>query len=190
MDIDIDISPKTDIDKIFNIIHASQIEKNELKKHLVGVYFQNIPADNITGLSAIPYKDAENMGYYKIDMLHLNLLSKFESKEQMRNLLKKEPKWDLLEQREIVEKLFHVKNHFDIVYRIKPKNILELADVLALIRPGKTKLLDKYIRDKKNTRIELYTKRNKSDLRKSHAISYALLIVLQLNLLQLDDEFI
>lgn len=190
MDIDIDISPKTNVDKLFNLIHASQIQANDIKKHLVGVYFQNIPIDNITGLAAIPYKEAEKLGYYKIDMLHLNLLSKFTSKKEIRDLLKKEPDWKQLEEREVVEKLFHISNHFDMVYKIKPKNVQELADILALIRPGKINLFNKYMKDKKSTREELYTKRNRSDLRKSHAISYALLIILQLNLLNMESEFI
>lgn len=189
MDIDIDISPKVKIDNIFNLTHASIIEKNKLKKHLVGVYFQNIPKDPVTNNAAIPYNQAENLGYYKIDMLHVNLLEKFqnifESKNEMKVLMNRTPNWKLLEKKEIVEQLFHISNHFDVVYQIKPKSVLELADVLAIIRPGKKILIDKYIRNKKEIRKELYTKREKSDLRKSHAIPYALMIVIQLNLIEL-----
>lgn len=189
MDIDIDISPKVNIDNIFKLTHASIIEKNKLKKHLVGVYFQNIPKDPITNYAAIPYNQAEQLGYYKIDMLHVNLLEKFqnifESKNEMKVLMNRTPNWKLLENKQIVEQLFHISNHFDVVYQIKPKSVLELADVLAIIRPGKKILIDKYIRNKKEIRKELYTKREKSDLRKSHAIPYALMIVIQLNLIEL-----
>lgn len=186
MDIDIDISPETKPEDIFKIIKASMIEKDEIKKHPVGVYFQNIPTDPITGLAAIPYKDAETLGYYKIDMLHLNILKQFDSKSEIKSLLKKPTNWSLLEDRSIVENLFHIGKHFDIVYQVKPKSVLELADILALIRPNKIKLLDKYLRNRKLARQELYTKRSKSDLRKSHAIPYALLIVLQLNIIEMD----
>lgn len=185
MDIDIDIAPNVSPEKLFNITHASQIVSGELKKHLVGIYFQNIPRDPISSLSAIPYDEAEEYGFYKIDMLHLNLLKKFESKAEIKTLLKKEPNWKLLENREVVEKLFHIGKHFDIVYSVKPKNILELADILALIRPSKYKLLNKYLKNKSFVRKELYTKREKSDLRKSHAVAYAMLIVLQMNLIEL-----
>jgi len=186
MDIDIDISPETKPEDIFKIIKASMIEKDEIKKHPVGVYFQNIPTDPITGLAAIPYKDAEALGYYKIDMLHLNILKQFDSKSEIKSLLKKPTNWSLLEDRSIVENLFHIGKHFDIVYQVKPKSVLELADILALIRPNKIKLLDKYLKNRKLARQELYTKRSKSDLRKSHAIPYALLIVLQLNIIEMD----
>ena len=60
----------------------------------------------------------------------------------------------------------------------------ELADVLALIRPNKKHLIDKYVKNKQSVRKELYKKVDASDLRKSHAIPYALLIVLQLHLIK------
>lgn len=186
MDIDIDISPETTPDKLFNIVKASMVEQDTLKKHPVGFYFQNIPTDPITGYSAIPYKVAEDLGFYKIDMLHLNILKQFDSKDEIRNLLKKPPNWKLLHDRSIVENLFHISKHFDIVYQVKPTSVLELADILALIRPNKIKLLDKYLRNRKVVRTELYTKRSKSDLRKSHAIPYALLIVLQMNIIEMN----
>ena len=58
--------------------------------------------------------------------------------------------------------------------------------IRAIIRPEKRHLIDKYIKNKKNQSIldELYDKREKSDLRKSHAIPYALLIVIQLHLIE------
>jgi len=185
MDIDIDLRPDVKPEKLLdNLIFASMIQDGDFKKHPVGAYLQNIPIDSITKLSAIPYKVAEDEGFNKIDFLHLNLLDIFDSKEEIRTLIKKEPDWSLLEDREIVKKLFHIGNHFDTVYDVKPTSVMELADVLALIRPGKLKLLDKYKKDKKAVRQELYTKRKVSDLRKSHAVPYALLIVLQLHLIK------
>lgn len=186
MDIDIDISPSFKPEKLFNIRHAAIVEKNELQKHLVGVYFQNIPLDPITNLAAIPYKEAQDHGYFKFDLLNLSILENFGSKEEIRKLLKKEPDWSLLEDPDVVAKLFHLSKHFDTVYKIKPKSVSELADCLAIIRPNKTKLVDKYCKNKKAVQKELYTKRDASDLRKSHAIPYALLIVLQLHLIKAD----
>lgn len=189
MDIDIDLSPNFSPEQLFNnIIKASKIEKDEIKKHNVGVYFQSIPTDDISNLAAIPYDMANDFGYYKIDMLHVNFLKMFESKDEIKALLKREPNWKLLEEREVVEKLFHLGKHFDVVYTIRPKSVLEIADCIAIIRPNKIKLLDKYNRNKILVRKELYTKREKSDMRKSHAIAYALLVVLQLNLIDLGIE--
>lgn len=189
MDIDIDIAPKTDIQKLFpNAIRASMVEKIDnkvnLKEHPVGVYFQFIPKDIITGLAAIPFKKAEDYGYLKIDMLNLNILKHFNSKEEMRRLQKKEPNWNLLKKRKVVEKLFHLKKHYDVVQKVRPKSIQDIADIMALIRPNKKVLLDKYIENPDRYRTELFTKRVTEDMRKSHATSYALIVVLQLHLIE------
>jgi len=189
MDIDLDF--KTDFDPLDyfpNAIRASMVDKNELRKHPAGAYLQAIPKDQITGLAAIPYKQAEKIGYFKIDFLHLNLLDIFESKAEIRALIKKEPDWSLLEDQETVEKLFQIHRHFDIVATIKPQSIVELGDVLALIRPSKRSLITAYIatQNKGDIRKILYTKpeNNKMWFKKSHAIAYAHYIVLQLHLIK------
>lgn len=185
MDIDIDLEPNADITKMFrNAIPASRVEDGELKQHPVGYYFQDIPVDVITGYAAIPYDHSEDFGYYKIDMLTVNLLQHFDSKAEMRKLQKIEPDWDLLLDPEVVKGLFHLGKHADILARVKPRSIQAIADVFALIRPNKRGLLDKYIKDPDKYRTEIFTKRAPEDMRKAHAIPYALLIVLQLHLIE------
>jgi len=184
MDIDIDVSDNKAAREILHAIRASIVENSELKAHIVGLYFQNMPKDAITGLAAIPYDIAEDYGYYKIDVLNLSILENFQNKKQIRQLLKMEPNWKLLHDVNVIPKLFHLSKHAAILKKIKPKTVEELADVLALIRPNKTYLIDKYLSDKANVRKELYKKVDASDLRKSHAIPYALLIVLQLHLIE------
>jgi hypothetical protein len=183
MDIDIDLPVDFEPLDYFNVVRASMVENGELKKHPAGVYFQNIPKDSETGLAAIPYKETEDIGFTKIDFLHLSMLKKFNSKRQIKEFLKREPEWSLLEDPKVVKHLFHIGKHFDVISRINPRSVIEIADVLALIRPGKMKLMDDYLQDKAGTRPELYTKRINSDMRKAHAVSYALLIVLQLHLI-------
>lgn len=185
MDIDIDLPPDVEIDKLFPMVrHASRVEDGELKKHQVGVHFQEIPLDSITGLAAIPFTDVEDEGYYKIDMLHLNLLQHFDSKDEMRKLQDEEPDWSLLENEDVVKRLFHLGKHFDTIAKVKPKSVEQLADVFALIRPNKRVLLDKYLQNPERWREELFTKRDPSDMRKAHAVPYALMIVLQLHLIK------
>lgn len=186
MDIDIDVSPDTDINKLFpTTVPASMVnEKDELVKHPVGIHFQTIPVDLVTGLAAIPYKSTEDFGYIKIDFLHLNILKSFKSKEEMRRLQKIEPNWQLLHLEEIVKGLFHLGNHFKLVNTIKPTSIQQLADVFALIRPNKRPLLYKYLENPEKIRTELFTKRHPEDMRKSHAFAYAITIVLQLHLIE------
>jgi DNA polymerase III alpha subunit len=189
MDIDIDLKTDFDPTKIFdNIVAASMVDKQTetLKKHLVGYYFQNIPKDKLTGLAAIPYTHAEDLGYIKIDFLHLSVLNYFSDKKEIKVLLSKEPDWNLLLQQEVVEKLFQLHRHYDVVYQVKPKNVLEVADTIALIRPGKRKLLPYYIKDKEMVRQFLYIKPEdgKYYFKKSHAVAYALTIKLLLHLIE------
>ena len=188
MDIDIDLKPDFNPDALFSVVHASMEENGIIRKHPAGVYFQNIPRDSETGLSAIPYKESEEMGYMKIDFLHLTLLNKFKNKTQMKKLLKIEPNWSLLENEAIVRSLFHIGNHFDLVDQIQPTSVQQLSDILALIRPGKRNMLSAYLESPESVRPELYTKRINSDMRKSHTIPYALLIVLQLHMIEHTDE--
>lgn len=184
-DIDIDVQSTFSPEDYFSIIPASMEKDGVLKRHPVGVYFQNMPTDPITKLAAIPYKHALDLGYFKIDMLHLSVLDNFTNKQQIRELLNKEPNWDLLQNEDIVLKLFQISKHYDLLTILKPKSVLELADCIALIRPGKRYLVNDYLRDKYTIRkTKLYKKEQNSDYKKSHAVAYATVIVLQLHLIE------
>ena len=94
----------------------------------------------------------------------------------------KEPDWDMLEDKKIVDELFHLNGHFDIVSKLKPKTIEQLASVLAIIRPAKRYLLKQNWDD-----IKTNVWRKPADgsyfFKKSHAIEYAQAIVVQMNLI-------
>lgn len=184
MDIDIDLQKDTKIFELFpTLTQASMVLNAELKPHPAGGYFQYIPSHN--RLSDIPYKEAEEIGYFKIDFLHINVLDDFSSNDELTALANKEPNWSLLSHKYIVQKLFQIANHFEVVDAVKPSSLLELSDIVALIRPNKIKLLDKYLDNKEITRLELYKKRGPEDMRKSHTIPYAQIIVAQLQLIEL-----
>jgi hypothetical protein len=185
-DVDIDIKPGTNIQQLFpSSIAASRLQDDKLQKHPVGVYLQNIPTDPITHLAAIPYNNTEEYGYFKIDFLNLNLLDFFNSKEEIRELINTEPNWSLLQDPDVVSKLFQLSKHYNIIQLMKPKSIEDLADCIAIIRPTKKHLLDEYIKDKYLVRKnKLYVKQHASDYRKAHAIAYATNIVLQLHLIE------
>lgn len=187
MDIDIDFPTTFDPQKYFKTaIPASTVKGGELEKHPCGQYLQNIPVDPVTGFAAIPYEEAEVLGYFKIDFLHLSVLDNFESKDEIRTLLKLDPNWDLLLDPNVVSKLFQIHRHLDLLKDVKPHSVQELADCIALIRPGKRHLLRQYRTDKEKARKELYTPaENGYFFKRSHAISYALTIVLQLHLEEL-----
>ena len=187
MDIDLDLKSDFDPLELFDeAIRASMVKDNKLIKHNVGVYFQSIAVDPVTGFAAIPYEQAEEVGYFKIDFLHLSLLDVFGSKHEIRELLKREPDWSLLMRPDIVPKLFQISKQYDLVSRLAPKSVIELADCIALMRPGKRHLVDAYLKEKTLIRQELYRKPDdgKYYFKKGHAISYALNIVLQLHLIK------
>ena len=187
MDIDIDFRSDFDPRKIFDqAISASMLRGNELVKHPCGHYFQTMPVDPLTGLAAIPYEEAECLGFFKIDFLHLSTLDHFSNKEQIRELLKLEPDWDLLLDVNHVRKLFQISKHEELLATLRPRSVQELADCIALIRPGKKHLLSAYVKNKEAVRKELYQRPlPKGCYKKAHAISYALTIVLQLHLIEL-----
>lgn len=187
MDIDIDFRSDFDPRQLFDqAIPASMLKGNELVKHPCGHYFQTMPVDEITGLAAIPYEEAECVGFFKIDFLHLGPLDYFQNKDQIRELIQLEPNWDILLVEEHVRKLFQISKHHELLATIRPKSVQELADSIALIRPGKKHLLGAYLKNRERVRSELYKRSDDGYyFKKSHAISYALTIVLQLHLIEL-----
>lgn len=187
MDVDIDFSPDFDPLIVFpQAVRASMVKDHKLVKHPAGAYLQSIPRDTITGLAAIPYDKAEEVGYFKIDFLHLALLQIFTDKQQIRQLAEIPPDWSMLRQRSVVEKLIHIHKHFDLVSKVKPISVEELADCIALIRPGKRHLLTGYLKNKKAVRKVLYQKVEDElySFKKPHAIAYALTIVLNMHLIK------
>lgn len=193
MDIDIDIRSDFNPQTIFNsVVRASRVQNDNLIKHPCGVYFQTMPIDPFTNLAAIPYKEAEDLGFVKIDFLHLSILDRFKNKEELRSTLAKEVDWTLFEKEEVVKNLFQIGNYFWLVQKVKPKSIQELADILALMRPGKKDLLDKYLEDKDAIREELYKKTEGGyAFRRSHAVAYSMTIILDLhsnNVLKLQQN--
>lgn len=187
MDIDIDTPTKFIPSEIFNnCIKATVIKNEEMTPHPCGVYFQKIPQDPITKLSAIPYDVAEELNYFKLDFLHLVVYDNFKSREEIEELLKIEPDWNLLLVPSNVLKLFQLSKHADILLQLKPKSIEDLADVIALIRPGKRDILNLYLANKQMARRMLYAKDERGySFKKSHALAYSMVIILQLHLISL-----
>jgi DNA polymerase III alpha subunit len=184
-DIDIDFADRTKILSIIKHIPASINEHNTFKKHNTGVYCHSIPYNPITGLSNIDYKEAEDRGYFKIDFLNVSAYTDIINEEQIKHLLTVEPLWDLLYEKEVCDQLFHINGYHILLSKLKPTNILELATVLALIRPGKKHLVQKCIDEGFDSiQTEVWTKTDEGySFKKSHAVGYAHVIVMQLNLI-------
>jgi len=184
-DVDIDTATIFEPSDIFpEAILASRVEKGLFKKHPCGVYFQNIPVDKITKMSAIPYKEAEELGFMKLDFLHLGIYDHFSSKKEIDILVNTEPDWELLGEKEVVERLFQLAKHWETVEKVKPRDIESISDTLSLIRPGKKFLLERYLAGEVS-RGELYRQDSSGyTFKRSHAIGYAHVIKLQLHLIK------
>jgi hypothetical protein len=181
-DIDIDFADKDAALMGLDTIAAIQNTRNNgIVRHPSGVYFQNIPTHPITGMASMEYEEAERLGYFKVDFLNQSVYVDVKDEQHLDELLNTEPPWELLEERAFVEQLTHIHNHYGTVLRIKPTSIDDLAIVLALIRPGKKHLV--YMQ---RDAIEAEIWKPSHDgyvFRKAHAISYAALIVVQMNLI-------
>lgn len=185
MDIDIDVPPSFQPEALFPWTRAAVVRDGRYTSHPCGVYPQSIAIDPITGLAALPYDAAEEMGYFKIDFLHLNVYSHFKTRSEIDELLTKEPDWTLLQLPSNHPKLFQLANHGELLLDVKPQTIEELADVMALIRPGKRQLLGLYKKARDMGRRALWARDEGGySFKKSHALSYAYVLVLQLHLIE------
>jgi DNA polymerase III alpha subunit len=152
------------------------------KKHNTGVYVTEIPHTPTDNLATIDYKAAEQRGYFKLDFLNVSIYEGVKDEEHLVELMEKEPMWDLLEHDEFANQVFHLNGHGDILRQMKPKNVSQLAAVLAMIRPAKRYLIGK---DWDTVMDEVWTKptNNEYYFKHSHSVSYAMAVVVHMNLL-------
>lgn len=182
-DVDIDVKNRDELIRLLDVVPAAICDEktNSLRKHNTGVYFQDIPEDKLLGHSTIDHKDAEELGYFKIDILNLSIYSDVENHDDLDELME-EPIWELLEYDEIVSKLFHVHEYGELLKKLKPRSVEELAMVLAIIRPSKA-----YLRNSSWDRIRaevwIPPKDGSYYFKKSHSIAYSMTIVVQMNII-------
>ena len=130
-DIDIDVVSRDDLLVHFDHIPAIIKKKDDTyDKHNSGVYLQPIPFDQLTGLSSIDYKEAEDRGYFKLDFLNNSLYEGVRDEAHLDSLTAQEPIWDLLQHEDVIKNLAHIHNHIGVLKVLKPQSIIELAEVL------------------------------------------------------------
>lgn len=183
-DIDIDFADREAVLKVIKHIPASIHRNGEWSKHNTGVYVNPIPANPITGLSNIDYQSAEGIGYIKLDLLNVNVYSKIRDEAHLDRLIAQEPMWEMLNHREFVEKVIHIGNHFDLLHKMpEPVNTIpRMAMFLAVIRPAKRNLAGL---PWKEVAASVWEKPTDDSyfFKKSHAVSYAQLVAVNMNLL-------
>lgn len=179
-DIDIDFADRKKILSVISHVPASMIQNDELVQHASGVYMCNIPVDPKTKLSSLPYKESEKLGYQKIDFLNCSTYEKITSEQHLIEMMDMEPLWDILYDEQILEMLPHVSDHMYAIKKIQPKSIIDLAIVIAIIRPAKRYLLTC---SRKKIDEDIWKEDNGYQFKKSHAVAYAASIVVAMNLL-------
>ena len=178
-DIDIDFADRNDLlDKLKHRI--AKLDNG--KKHNTGVYFTEVPHDPANNISTLDYDTAENRKYFKIDCLNVSIYKDIKDEQHLINLMNKEPVWELLEAKDFVDKIFHINGHSEILNKLKPRNIEQLAAVLAIIRPSKRYLLNESW-DKIMQEVWVKPTDDKYFFKKSHATSYAVAVVVHMNLI-------
>jgi hypothetical protein len=181
-DIDIDFVDRDQALKLFKHIKASRIDEGKLVKHNTGVYLHEVPVDAVSGLCSVDYTHAEDQNYFKIDFLNVGLYNGVKDEEHLVQLMNTEPLWDLLEQDDFSNLLFHVNGHGAILKEMKPQSVEQLAAVLAMIRPAKRYLIGK---SWKEVLDEVWVKPVGDEyyFKKSHATAYAMAVVVQMNVI-------
>ena len=184
-DIDIDFADRIKILDILPHTSASIIRDGALSKHNTGVYFTEIPQDPFQGFASIDYKQAEDLGYLKLDFLNVNLYSQVKSEQHLTELMQQEPDWAKLYEREFCEQLIHVGNHYDTLIKMPEAvdSIPRMAMFISVIRPAK-----RYLIGQTWSKVAKTVWQRPTDdsyfFKKSHSLAYATLVVVNMNLLR------
>ena len=181
-DIDIDIGDRDRLLSNIEHVPASIRKNNTVKKHPTGIYVTDIPYDPINKISSLDYEVANQRGYFKLDILNVHIYNEVRDEAHLLELMK-EPNWNKLNEEKFVEQLIHLGNHFNSLRKMpEPVNsIPRLAMFLAAIRPAKKHLIGLPWVEVSKTIWE--KEEGTYSFKKSHAVAYAQLVVVHMNLL-------
>jgi hypothetical protein len=181
-DVDIDFGDRDLILQHIKHIPAAMRNVTPIRKHATGVHITEIPYDAINDMANIDYNEAEKRGYFKLDLLNVHVYNQVRDEEHLKYLMR-EPDWSKLNDSNFVEKLIHLGNHYQILQRMpEPVNsIPRLAMFLAVIRPAKRHLIGQSWKEVSKTIWDKDTEGY--SFKKSHAVAYAHLVVVHMNLL-------
>jgi len=187
-DVDIDFGNRDLILEKIKHIPASMRKVDPIRKHATGVHITEIPYDSVNNMASIDYKEAEDRGYFKLDLLNVHVYEQVKSEEHLLELMRK-PNWARLNDPIFVEKLIHLSNHYQSIKRMpEPINsIPRLAMFLAAIRPAKKHLIGRPFKEISET---IWDKEDGTySFKRSHAVAYAHLVVVHMNLLDSGHTF-
>ena len=187
-DIDIDFADREQILKLIQHTPARQIVQGQARRHNSGIYVTDIPRDPINNCAAIDYESAEQRGYFKIDFLNMSVYQLIQSPEHYQQMLDATPPWQRLWQdTEWSKQLVHVGNYTDLLNKMRPDSIPRMAAFISIIRPGKAHLQNQSW-DQVFAEVWDGNSSRGYTFKKAHAISYAALVALHMNLINFPDQ--
>ena len=187
-DIDIDFADRESILKLIDSTPARQMHQGQVRRHNSGVYVTDIPYDPVHECAAIDYESAEQRGYFKIDFLNMTVYNLVKGPEHYAQMQAQEPPWPRLwTDPAWAQQLAHIGNYTQLLGTMRPDSIPRMAAFISIIRPGKAHLQNR-------PWAEVFESVWDGDdskgytFKKAHAISYAALVALHMNLLNQPAE--
>jgi hypothetical protein len=186
-DIDIDLADRDTVLKLIRHTPARQTHQGQTRRHNSGIYVTGIPQDPVNACAAIDYETAEQLGYFKIDLLNMSVYKLIKDPAHYDHMLAQTPPWSRLWiDPDWAVQLVHVGNYTELLQSMRPDSIPRMAAFISIIRPGKAHLQNQpwdrvfeSVWDGDASRGFVF--------KQSHAVSYAALVALHMNLLSQSD---
>jgi hypothetical protein len=182
-DVDIDFGNRDNILSHIKYTSAAMRNVHPIRKHATGIYVTDVPYDSENDMCNLDYTQAEKRGYLKLDFLNVHVYEQVRDEQHLLELMK-DPDWSMLNDKNTVEQLIHLSNHYNSLQKMPEPvdSIPRLAMFLAVIRPAKKHLIGQPWATVAKTVWE-----KESDdyhFKKSHSVAYANLVVVHMNLLR------
>jgi hypothetical protein len=183
-DVDIDFADRQQVLNLIRHVGATKIDNGANPvAHNTGIYATEIPTDPFTNRSSIDYRAAEARGYIKLDFLNVGIYQQVRNESHLLELMNTDPPWHKLYEADFCEQLIHINNHYDTLIKMPEavNSIPRLAMFLAIIRPAKRHLIGLPWAEVAKT---VWNKPADGGyyFKKAHAISYAHLVLVHMNL--------
>ena len=181
-DIDIDFGNRDRLLELIKHTRAAMRNVKPIRHHASGVYVTDVPYDPIQNMCSLDYTEAEKRGYFKLDLLNVHVYESVKDEEHLIALMR-EPDWSRLGDGKFVEQLVHLNNQFYNIQKMPEPidSIPRLAMFLAIIRPGKKHLIGLPWKEVAKTVWDKGT--DGYTFKRSHAVAYAHLVVVHMNLI-------
>lgn len=184
-DIDIDVADRDLLLPIIPHVPASiQKDNGQWVRHNTGIYVTNIPTNPFTSQATIDYNQAEDRGYIKIDILNNTVYRLVRNRQHLLELVQQPTEWSRLTDADFFSRIVHIGNHYALYRKLSEpiQSLEQMAMFLALIRPAKRHLVG---RSWNEIEQSIWTKSEDGayGFKKSHAMSYSLLVTVHMKLL-------